>query len=110
MFLYQIEKRQQDRINAQSRNEYTILFTGLTRSHKKAENMPENDKTKVVGIPVPTSVHERMERFIASHKDKEGMPKSKKALALACLHKFLDDYDQTHQADLPVNDTPGKTY
>jgi hypothetical protein len=49
------------------------------------------DKMKIIGVAVPESVHKHMEEFIERHKSDATLPKSKKALALACIIKAMDD-------------------
>lgn len=82
-FLYQIEDRQKKAMQA---------LTAVRAVHGKAKkHNPEVDRVKIIGVAAPMSVHARMEAFLAKHKGDKAMPQNKKALALACVIRFLDD-------------------
>jgi hypothetical protein len=82
-FLYQIEDRQKKAMQA---------LTAVRAAHGRAnKHNPEVDRIKIIGVAVPTSVHARMEAFLAKHKGDKALPQNKKALALACVIRFLDD-------------------
>lgn len=68
------------------------LEMALRTAHEKAEAMTED--TKVIGVHTPESIHERIENFLQRHKGSQGMPQSKKSFALACMLKFLDQYEE----------------
>lgn len=103
-FLYQIERRQKE-VMAE-RDQSTRLLATLRVAHRRAKERYVEDKVKVIGVGVPTSIHVRMEEFLKKHKGDKSMPQSKKAFALACVLKFLDDDLKREDIDLPTIDDP----
>lgn len=108
MLLEQIEERQRQLIAALATKKPspkilpparkvasdTRLVAFLRHTHRQLEEktvMPDPEITKVVAIKAPLSTHQKMEAFLARHKGDEGLPQSKKDLALACVEMFLDE-------------------
>lgn len=105
-FLYQIENKQKKAIEERTKTQGPRLLASLRVAHRRAKERYVEDKVKVVGVDVPTSIYERMEKFLAKHEGDKTMPQSKKALALACILKFLDDDAVRNPTDLPTIDEP----
>jgi len=101
-FLYQIERNQKNAIELRDRTQGPRLLAKLRVAHRRAKEGYVGQKLKVIGVPAPVNVHERMEAFLAKHKGDSTMPRSKKALALACILKFLDDDAKVNPEDLPT--------
>lgn len=95
--LFQIEARQRALMEKRQSTLKKVVpiraYPELRAAHAKALSM--TGETKVVGVQVPKEVNDRLEAFLAKTKGQEGLPASKKALALACIVKFLDENDKT---------------
>lgn len=94
--LFQIEARQRA-LMQKRQSTFKVMATKsypeLRIAHAKALSM--TGETKVVGVQVPKEINDRLEAFLAKTKGQEGLPTSKKALALACIVKFLDENDKS---------------
>lgn len=67
----------------------------------KAKGAMAKVGAKMVGLPVPDSMHARMVKFLETNKDKPGAPTSLKDLGLMCVGYALDSLELSTPVDEP---------